>query len=674
VAYQIFPSYSEAAEIPSDEKSIFTLAKSLYADGLFDMSVKQFDIFIKNYPDSSLLSDAYFYTAEAFKKSGRYKDAVLIYGKILDKEPAKADDIIKRIAESLKNIIPGGGKRIKDDETLLDVFVDIFQRYPEKGYSTGLAYYYANSLYQNQKYNEALWIFERLAEKIPQDVPQDELFYKLGECYYRTGNLRLSSEKWFYVVKKYPKSKFAEMSLYNSGVIYFTEGDYKEARARFEKLINNYSESSLVKRSVYGIAWSLWKEEMHEDTIHHISIYEGGAEEKDIISICEYFYKKDFVRAYEDARKSFGQNHAGKYRDAALYLMGRSTEEMEDAGGAIELYLQLIKEFPGSPYAGEAYVKAGKIYLSLRDLDSAINLLKSYREKHPTNPPFSKVEAEGDLSDILQIGNNYLEKGETEKAIELYRGILDNTSDPLLNILIKGRLRDIYIEKGMHSEYIELSPDFNSYEPVILTMETGEANHQEKTKHEEGKEDVVNKPEIPLQKIESNVITLYMTADALAKSGRIEKAHELFKKIIDEYQNEEGLDDERLNIGLFFLKGKEYDIAIKSFAQVIKGSGDNKLKAEAHFWMGESFQNSDKWEEAALEYLKVAYLYPENDLWSGTARFRAGEIFEMQGKLNEAALMYQKLAAKYKNDERGKFAAKKMEEIKKLRNKEQKPN
>ncbi|MBI3599848.1 MAG: tetratricopeptide repeat protein, partial [Nitrospinae bacterium] len=430
------------------------------------MAIKQFDIFIRNYPDSPLLSDAYFFTAEALKKSGKYKEAVLIYGKILDKEPAKADDIIKRIAESSKNIIPGGNKEIKDDEILLEIFADIFQRYPEKGYSTGLAYYYANSLYQRQRYNESLWIFERLAEKIPQGVPADELFYKLGECYYRTGNLRLASEKWFYVVKKYPKSKFAEMSLYNSGVIYFSEGDYKEAGARFEKLKINYPESSLFKKAVYGIAWSLWKEEMHEDAIKHISLYEEGADEKEIISACEYFYKKDFVKAYEDARKGFEKNPAVKYKDAALYLMGRSAEEMEDTGGALEYYLQLIKNFPKSAYAGEAYVKAGKIYLSLRDLDSAINILKSYREKNPTLRQNTEQDLSPDdfaISDILQIGNNYLEGGETEKAIELYRGILDNTSDPLLNILIRGRLRDIYIEKGMHSEYIELSPDFNSY-------------------------------------------------------------------------------------------------------------------------------------------------------------------------------------------------------------------
>ena len=35
--------------------------------------------------------------------------------------------------------------------------------------------------------------------------------------------------------------------------------------------------------------------------------------------------------------------------------------------------------------------------------------------------------------------------------------------------------------------------------------------------------------------------------------------------------------------------------------------------------------------------------------------------------MDDAVLIYQKVAVKYKNDERGKFAAKRLEEIKKLR-------
>ena len=674
------PVYSSNIEIPADENNAFTLAKGLYNDGLFDLSAKQFNLFIKDYPDSQLIPDAYFYSAEGLYKAERYDEAVLQYGKILEMYPdfVKTDDIIKRIAECSKNV--------KDTEILLNTFKNIFERNPEKGYSSGIAYYYANLLYKKQKYNESLWIFERLAEKIPQGVPEDELFYKLGECLYRGGDFRLASEKWFHVIKKYPKSNFAEKALYNSGVLYFTEGDYKEARVRFEKLANSYPKSSLYVRAVYGVVWSLWREEMYEDAAQYLMTYEEKevAYERDIVSAIEFLKEEDFAGAYDNLKKAIEERPDSKFKEDILWLMAGNSTEIGNLKESLSIYLQLINEFPDSKRIGEAYINAGKTYLNLQDIESAVNILRSYKEKYPSSMVFQKESGQdffavAKILEAIQTGENYIETGEADRAIELYRGLHDDTPEPLLKLLIKSKLMEVYLKKDMYKEFIEASFHFIEYEPVIL---------EEKKENfaDENTETAENHPALPSPlKGEggggvtsvlksSGVISLYMTADALAKSGRSDKASELFKRVIDDYPDEKGFDAERLNIGLFFLKEKEYDSSFKSFMQVINNAEDNKLKAEAHFWLGETFQGSGRLEDAVIEYLKISYLYPENDMWAGTARFRAGEIFEMQGRADEAIMIYQKLSSKYKGDERGKFAAKRLEEIKKLRNKEQKPD
>lgn len=664
------PVYSSNIEIPVDENNAFTLAKGLYNDGLFALSAKQFNLFIKDYPDSQLIPDAYFYSAEGLYKAERYDEAVLQYGKILEMSPdfAKTDDIIKRIAECSENV--------KDSEILLNIFKNIFERNPEKGYSSGAAYYYANLLYKKQRYNESLWIFERLAEKIPAGVPEDELFYKLGECLYRGGDFRTASERWFHVIKKYPKSNFAEKSLYNSGVLYFVEGDYKEARVRFEKLIKSYPKSSLYVRAVYGVVWSQWREEMYEDAARYLIAYEEreGAYERDIVSAIESFNKRDFISAYDKLKKAIEDRPDSKFKEDILWLMAVNSAEIGNLKESLSIYIQLINEFSDSKRIGEAYINAGKIYLSLQDIDSAVNILKSYKEKYPFSV-ISQKESGEDFSAVakifeaIQTGEDYLESGEADKTIELYKGLIDDNSEPILKLLINNRLREVYLHENMYKEYIEMSFSFIEYEPAILEERSEDLKPAKNVDTKQS----IDKGEI-VHKTESGVISLYMTADMLAKSGRTDKASELFKRVIDDYPDEKGFDAERLNIGLFFLKEKEYDLSFKSFMQVISSAEDDRLKVEAHFWLGETFQGSGRLEDAVIEYLKISYLYPENDMWAGTARFRAGEIFEMQGRVDEAILMYQKLSSKYKGDERGKFAVKKVEEIKKLRNKEQKPN
>ena len=657
--------YPSNTDIPQPENNVFTLAKGLYNDGLFDLSAKQFNLFIKDYPDSQLISDAYFYSAEGLYKAERYNEAVLQYGKILEMFPdfLKLDDVIKRIGEC--------SKYIEEGETVIKVFEIIFERYPEKGYSSGAAYYYANILYKRQRYNESLWIFERLAEKIPQGVPEDELFYKLGECLYRGGDFRLASERWFHVIKKYPKSDFAEKALYNSGVLYFTEGDYKEARVRFEKLANSYPKSSFYVRAIYGVVWSLWREEMYKEAGQYLMAYEEkeDAYERDIVSAMEFLNGEDFAGAYDKLKKAIEDRPDGKFKEDILWLMVKSTDEMGNLKESLSIYLQLINEFQGSKRIGEAYINAGKVYLDLKDLNSAVNILKTYTEKYPSaDLNFGKSEGREDLWDIIQSADNYLKSGEDDEAVDLYKELLENTSEPLLKLLIKNKLRDIYLKKGIYKEYVELSSYFMDYEPVILEEEKKIFITENDEKYK--KINVSSISSVPSVAEGSGAISLYMTADILTKSGKIDKASEFFKRVIDDYPNEKGLDAERVNIGLFFLKEKEYDLSIKSFSQVINSVEDNKLKAEAHFWLGEALQNSGRLEDAIIEYLKISYLYPDNDMWAGTARFRVGEIFEMQGRIDEAVLMYQKLAVKYKNDERGKFAVKKLEEIKKGKSQE----
>ena len=660
------PVYSASIEIPIAENNAFTLAKGLYNDGLFGLSLKQFNLFIKDYPDSQLISDAYFYSAEGLYGAERYDEAVLQYGKILEMFPdfVKTDDIIKRIAECSKNV--------KDNEILLNIFKNIFERNPEKGYSSGAAYYYANLLYKKQRYNESLWIFERLAEKIPQGVPEDELFYKLGECLYRGGDFRTASERWFHVIKKYPKSNFAERSLYNSGVLYFTEGDYKESRVRFEKLINSYPKSSLYVRTMYGIVWSLWKEEMYEDAARYLMTYEEKevAYQREIVSAMEFLNEKDFAGAYDKFKKAIEDRPDSKFKEDILWLMAGNSAEIGNLKESLSIYLQLINEFQDSNRIGEAYINAGKIYLNLQDIESAVNILRSYKEKYPSSV-ISQNESGQDFSAVakifeaIQTGENYIETGEADRAIELYRGLHDDTPEPLLKLLVKSKLREVYLQENMYKEYIELSFHFIEYEPVILE-EKKESFTAENVETAEAYKKANDSAESSMLK-SSGVISLYMTADALAKSGRIDKASELFKRVIDDYPDEKGFDAERLNIGLFFLKEKEYDLSFKSFTQVISSAEDDRLKVEAHFWLGETFQGLGRLENAVIEYLKISYLYPENDMWAGTARFRVGEIFEMQGRVDEAIMIYQKLSSKYKGDERGKFAAKKLEEIKKIK-------
>jgi tol-pal system protein YbgF len=58
---------------------------------------------------------------------------------------------------------------------------------------------------------------------------------------------------------------------------------------------------------------------------------------------------------------------------------------------------------------------------------------------------------------------------------------------------------------------------------------------------------------------------------------------------------------------------KDYDLAQKAFADFIKRNPGNELTPEAHYWLGESYFQRQKYQDAADSYLVVVRNYEKSD-------------------------------------------------------------
>jgi len=65
------------------------------------------------------------------------------------------------------------------------------------------------------------------------------------------------------------------------------------------------------------------------------------------------------------------------------------------------------------------------------------------------------------------------------------------------------------------------------------------------------------------------------------------------------------------------------------------------LQAEILFWLGEGAQYQGKTDQALDYYLKLAWQFPEQNIWAITALYRAGQIYEQKGMLQAAKNLYQ---------------------------------
>jgi tetratricopeptide (TPR) repeat protein len=94
----------------------------------------------------------------------------------------------------------------------------------------------------------------------------------------------------------------------------------------------------------------------------------------------------------------------------------------------------------------------------------------------------------------------------------------------------------------------------------------------------------------------------------------------------------------RLRMALLYQQRKEYQAAQDELLTMWKSSASmtTTLQAETLFWLGEgehAMRNTDK----ALDYyLKLAWQYPQENIWALTAMYRASLIYEKRGKYETA--------------------------------------
>lgn len=94
----------------------------------------------------------------------------------------------------------------------------------------------------------------------------------------------------------------------------------------------------------------------------------------------------------------------------------------------------------------------------------------------------------------------------------------------------------------------------------------------------------------------------------------------------------------RLRMALLFQQRRDYEAAREQLL-IMWNNRDNMtttLQAETLFWLGEGEQGMRNQEAALDYYLRLAWEYPQENIWALTAMYRASLIYEKRGKYDTA--------------------------------------
>jgi TolA-binding protein len=134
------------------------------------------------------------------------------------------------------------------------------------------------------------------------------------------------------------------------------------------------------------------------------------------------------------------------------------------------------------------------------------------------------------------------------------------------------------------------------------------------------------------------------------QSGQPEIAARTFRQILDQNQGSEIGYRSQLELGKINITNARYDDAIRDLKAVVDFQVPD-LSAEAQYWIGEAYFNQKNYSKAAIEYLKIKYLFPGVQLWIVRGVYQAGLANENQLRFGEARLLYRNIIEQYQDRE-----------------------
>jgi TolA-binding protein len=143
-----------------------------------------------------------------------------------------------------------------------------------------------------------------------------------------------------------------------------------------------------------------------------------------------------------------------------------------------------------------------------------------------------------------------------------------------------------------------------------------------------------------------------------------QKAILAYEIIIERWGDQELEASTLFDIAFCHYRDKKYANAAEMFARSIPLLTESELKAEAQYWIGESYFGQELYETSVSEFLKVGYNYSEYAQWAASAELKAGEAYHRMNKIDKARRTYERIIDKYgRNSQWGSEAEKRLENL-----------
>jgi len=633
------------------EQSLFRLSAVQAQLGLVKEAAGRFEEFRRRYPSSPRREEATRILAALYYDGGQQKKAEALYTELISRYPDSAyqdEYLFKRGSVHLQ------------DGSIADALKDFYslnEHWPDSSYGPESTYDIGYIYSQRGEYKRAIPYFEDVLRAEPSAELAGRAILAAGVCAFNAGDYQAAirwfqrntgarpsgggdhgvrpsgarpaawvGESWFYLGRTYYKIEQLDKAADSFGRAAELLGGFAQGGGSGAGGDASQGEEALFWKGLSEYRLDLFVP-AKETFLTLTKRYPGGQR------VAESFYRAgvcasqvdgyaESIEYYDRALQAVAggttQTQRGEYRDnlhqEILYQKGLSHLLAGERDRAVKTYETLSREFPQSTLASEAFFKIAEEDFSRGSYGSAVRGFLQVKDRFPATPAAAtalywaglSAARAGDQAAALEYLIGYLEEsgggrssgGLADLAMREIRGILSQIGGPEQGS--EGRIFEEFYRR------VDRSPSLEQEFKNRVRLEYARYIFSDKP---DGAMAILQtvRADDPAEPLASEVN--FLIGEYYRIDGELDRAYDIFTGIVGANSERPGASSQ-LGIG-----------------RVLEARGQNQ--------------------EAAEEYLKVHFLYPDQADLAAEGLYRAGRMYWNEGYRDRAAELFERLRTEY---------------------------
>lgn len=532
------------------------------------------------------------------------------------------------------------------------------------------------SLYHQRQYKQAAQVLQALIVRYAGSPYRDEGLYWLAEAHFRREAYGASLQ----ASKRLPgKSRLYPYGLHSRGWVYLRQQQWQKAIISFQQLVDSYPKSAVRPDALYRLAES-YQQLGQDDTAQplyeqylqeypsgpqagaaqlQLALLDGQADdlEQNLAALQTIQEQYPGTEAAIDAefrqgRLLFRHNRFGEAREvftafsvahakhqkaprAGLRLADTYYNEKAYREGLIA-YRKVTLLYPAAAEVVDARYGVILSHYQLDEYPQFLSESQGFVRDFPDHPLSESV--------LLQMAEHFQAQQEFKAAIETYTYMATTYTDQPLAGKAHLRLGELYLKTDA------LGDAMAAFEQV----RDGEYDEALKSEAAFGLAQAAEaKGDADAVKRYAQVSALYpdspLAARGLYQAGRLAQAKKdysqartYFERVVLKYPHDSVRSDSWLQWGVVLLEMNQAKRALEVL-QEAQQTQDQHIAAQAQWQIGRAHTAAGALQEGTNAYLRVAYLYPNEQSLVAEALRQAARNYVSLGKCPEALTVYEKL-------------------------------